>query len=492
MYKQLTILLLIAAAMCPPGLRAEVKTDALIRVRVTGQSFDFFHPWAKKSPSTREGLGVIISGSRILVTARLVKDATMVELENIVTRDKTSASVAHVDYAANLALIVPDDASFLAGVEPWEIHPISAIGDAVQSIQFEDNGRAIVTEGEIKAIDLANYPFDIASLLAYRVEISLARDVSSYTLPMTFENRLIGIVMTYSRNDREAGIIPAPVILRFLEDLEDGDYAGFPRAGFGFSSLEDPQARRYTGLDGDSDEGVYLTFVIPGSPIDRAGIKKGDVLLGIDDFSLDRFGEYEDPEFGPQSVAHLTTTRAKAGDTVVFHILRDGKPLDVDVTLEPIPFEDFPVVPVILDKAPQFIIVGGLVLQELSVSYLQEWGGKWATKSPRRLYWYQQHQWEMFKPGERVVLLSQVLASEGNIGYDRLRFLRVTEINNIKLNQLADVEPALKSPVKGFHKISFDEHPTEIYLNADTLDAENARIKDRYQLPRLKRINGEH
>ena len=481
------LFLTVATTLLAPAASARYKTDAIVRVRVTSQEHSFFRPWEKKGPASREGLGVVLEGNRVLITGRLAMNATFAELEKIDTGEKMPAYVTHVDYAVNLALLEPALPSFLSEMRPWRLRTTSKIGDKPQAIQFESNGLPIITEGEIKRIELANYPLDVLTLLSYHMEISIARNVSSYTLPVAYRNRLIGLVMSYSADNREAVLVPAPVIKHFLDDYDDGHYDGFPRAGFGFVSLQDPQLRRYLGVPAQGN-GVFITTIMPGSGADKAGMQEGDVLLAINEFAIDKFGEYTDPDFGHQSIAHLTTTRSHVGDSAMLHIVRDGKHQYLIVNLEFVPLSRYPIEPYILDKPAEFIIVGGLVIEELSGQYLNEWGSNWATKAPRRLLHYDRHQWDLFEPGERIVILSQVLSSAANIGFSNLNFLRIDAINGMEIRKLHDVVEALKTPIDGFHKISFDEFPNYIVLKADTLEAENAQIQARYHLPMLQRI----
>ena len=52
---------------------------------------------------------------------------------------------------------------------------------------------------------------------------------------------------------------------------------------------------QYTDIDTiekyNSPEGIYIQKVLDGSPLLKIGIKKGDILCGIDDYQFDRFGD---------------------------------------------------------------------------------------------------------------------------------------------------------------------------------------------------------
>jgi hypothetical protein len=85
----------------PPEAEVEVvdvTRDSLLRVNSNNQAFDFFQPWRKKPPFSRRGLGVLIDGGRILVTAELVANSNFIEIEKPATAQKSSAVVERVDY----------------------------------------------------------------------------------------------------------------------------------------------------------------------------------------------------------------------------------------------------------------------------------------------------------------------------------------------------------------------------------------------------------
>ena len=68
--------------------------------------------------------------------------------------------------------------------------------------------------------------------------------------------------------------------------------------------------------------GVRLDGVVDGSPAARAGLREGDVIVGIDARDVDGLQGYAD------------ALRALApGDTITVRLLRDGQPLSVQAQL---------------------------------------------------------------------------------------------------------------------------------------------------------------
>src|SRR4029077_404067 len=76
-----------------PSALNKQKQLALVRVNVTGQSYDYFRPWQKKAPFSKRALGAVLSKGRVLVTADLVTNQNYVELERAESGEKTAATV---------------------------------------------------------------------------------------------------------------------------------------------------------------------------------------------------------------------------------------------------------------------------------------------------------------------------------------------------------------------------------------------------------------
>ena len=115
-----------SVVLSAPGKQKQL---ALVRVNVTGQSYDYFRPWQKKAPFSKRALGAVLSKGRVLVTADLVTNQNYVELERAESGEKTAANVQVIDYEANLALLEPAEKAFLNGITPLEISPDTVIGD---------------------------------------------------------------------------------------------------------------------------------------------------------------------------------------------------------------------------------------------------------------------------------------------------------------------------------------------------------------------------
>jgi len=475
----------------PASAKAEaaetVSNNSLVRVNSTDQAWDFIHPWAKKAPFLRRGLGVVLPDQKVLVTAELVANHTYIDLEKGSSGEKCPAEVAVVDYDSNLALLKPSNPDFLKDAKPLSLDTGARVGDKVSVLQLENTGSIADTPATITTITTSPYPLDHLALLVYRLSLPLQNRDGSFTVPALRNGKLLGLLMRYDSRTQTAEVIPSPVVAHFLEDAKLSKYPGFPRAGIGFSSTRDPQLRRYIGLK--EGGGVYLTIVRPGGPAEKAGLRKGDVVVALNGKPLDQDGNYEDPTFGKISFSHLTNTVAHVGDKITFTVLRDGKRQDIPVTLESVAKEDDLSPPYYFDQQPRYYILGGLVFLELSRPYLQEWGGNWMKDAPQRLVYLDVFQDEQPSDDKKVVFLSQVLPTPNTIGYENLENIVVTKVNGKEIDNLDDLAKAVGSPKDGFHKIEFEEDPGFISLDAAEVENGKRDLMQSYNIPALQDVN---
>ena len=70
-------------------------------------------------------------------------------------------------------------------------------------------------------------------------------------------------------------------------------------------------------------EGALVNDVTPKGPADKAGIRRGDVIVKFEDRKISSFDDL------PRRVASTPP-----GKTVTLNVIRDGKPVTLQVTIE--------------------------------------------------------------------------------------------------------------------------------------------------------------
>lgn len=464
---------------------------SMVRVNITSQGFNFGLPWQKVNPGTRRGLGALLPGNRVLVTAELAQDAIYVELEIAASGRKLVSKVEAVDYELNLATIVPSDdaGDFFNGMVPMEIDSKLRPKATLSVWQFENNGAPVSSPIDLFRADIGGYFLEEQFFLIYQASGAVQYRAGTFTLPVVHEGKLAGMLIRYNSRDQVADIIPPQIIERFLEDVSVTPYVGVPNFGAKSSQTLDPQLRRFLKLDG-IDGGLLITGVTPGFSAEQAGVKEGDVILEVNGHKLDSRGYYNDPELGLLGSNHLMRGVAKVGDIVKLKIIRDGQPMDIDCKMLRRNPSDYLVDPYMFNRGPRYLILGGLLFQELTLNYLQLAGREWRDRAPFRLLYAQTNQEDFMKQGRRkLVFLSGVLPAPGTVGYERLRQLIVTKVNDKPINDIKDLAEALKTPIDGTHKIEFSDHPKLIHLDAEQAEQDNTEfLPARYRINKLQRL----
>jgi S1-C subfamily serine protease len=374
---------------------------SLLRVNVTGQGYDYFRPWQKRAPFSKRALGAVLSQGRVLVTADLVANQNYVELERAESGEKIAASVEVVDYEANLALLQPQDKKFLDGLAPLELATDTIVGDRVAALQLEQTGALVVTDGLVTAVQVMRYPVEVGEFLTYRLSIALQYRDNSYTVPLVKNNKLAGLLLRYDPRSQLMDAIPAPIIAHFLKDAAKPKYEGFPTVGFDYFPTRDPQLRKYAGETGNGG-GVYVRGIEPGSAVEKAGLQEGDILTAVGNFDVDQNGNYVDPLYKKLDFTNLLTTRAFAGDKVPLKIHRQGKPMQIDVTMEHRAADESSFT--LLAHERSIFMPGGLIFQERPTEYLRN-GDNWLKEAPQRFVLSGPFSWELFpkeSPPRRV------------------------------------------------------------------------------------------
>ena len=442
----------------------ETILDGFVRVNATIQTFNAGQPWQRNNPQRRSGLGALISPTEIITAAEMVANQTYLELESADSSQSVQAKVIAIDYKANLALLSPvDDLGFLAEKTPLELGEPAAIGDTLNIWQFENNGRTFKTSAVIHSVDTASTFLAGNSFLTYVAKGSMQSASSSFTLPTTRNGKFLGVLTSYDSADQVSDVIAPEIVAAFLKDVRDGSHEGFPSLGCATQRTEDKSFREYLKLSPDGG-GLYISRIKEDSPADKAGLKKGDVLLAIDGSELDRRGYFQHPRYGPLPWTVLIRNNKMVGDSMNMRILREGATIELVATLAA---PASPLVPShINDSPPPYLIKGGFVFQELSRSYLQAYGEKWTTRAPLSLMYAMNNPENYEESRDSIVFLSRVIPNAATIGYDRLSGLIVNGANGQPIRNISELAAQLeKTPENGIHTIELEDVPNTLYLD---------------------------
>lgn len=252
----------------------------------------------------RVGNGVVIDAAGLVLTiGYLVTEAQSVTLTTVDGR-KVPAHVLGVDHVTGLGLV--------HALEPLGL-PALKVGDS-RSLRSDDDvivagggGAAHALVGKV----VAREPF--AGYWEYRLEEAL------FTAPAhphwsgaaligpTGELVGVGSLQLEQRVGKDEATplnmcVPAELLTPILEDLSHGRVRQPARPWLGVFSQ-------------DFDDQVVIFTVADGGPADRAGLRRGDVILAVEDTPVTDLGEFYSRlwEVGDAGV-HVTLTVSRGGD----------------------------------------------------------------------------------------------------------------------------------------------------------------------------------
>ncbi|MBT6491258.1 MAG: PDZ domain-containing protein, partial [Deltaproteobacteria bacterium] len=322
-------------------------------------------------------------------------------------------------------------------------------------------------------IEVQQYEHSKRRLLAATVDAAINEGNSGG--PVFMDDKVVGIAFQTLKDAENIGeIVPPPLIRHFLEGTKGGRLPQIPGLGIGIQNLENPLQRKTLGMK-KSDTGVLITQVEYGNSA-WGILQVGDTLLSL----------------GGQTIANNGTIRYRdlfrtkldvalcdyyVGDTLKVKILRAGKKLSFKVDLMPwaplVPRSQY-------DTKPQYIIYGGLVFQSLSRHYLETWD-EWWEKAPNQLL-NEYYNGTKSKDRQEVIVLTQVLADELNLGYDTLDNQIVHSVEGKIVSDLAHLAKLI-SAAKETTTVQLKNGCT-IVLDSERVHERSDVILNRYQVPK--------
>ena len=437
-----------AAPTAPAATNGHLRAG-IVSVRVTGQDWNWRAPWEKQAPWTRTVTGLVVPGPRILVASTAFGNHLLVEAQKLGSEARTVARVELVDQEGPLALVAVDDPAFWDGLRPLPLAERAPAEGDVTILRWQRSGLLDSYPGTLRQVRSGRHGLSQTSLLT--LEVGASTDGLGESEVVVAKGRVAGLV-TGRAGDAYAALA-APVLAQFLAGAARGDWRSFARAGLAWQDLTNPALRELVGLR-PGETGVRLTRVAPNGSAGGV-LKPGDVVLEMGGAKLDPTGYYEDPLYGRMLFALLFSDGRQPGDTMPVKVLRDGERLDLQLPLRAMRPEEDRVPPYVFGRGPDYVVVGGLVFQELTRPYLGAWGD-WARRAPPRLLVaIDREPDEAGTEPQRIVLLSSVLPDAANLGYQELRDLIVERVNGRPVASLADVRRALTAPEGGFQVVDF-------------------------------------
>jgi len=452
-----------------------VAYPEVIRVFATSQDPDFDGPWQARTPSNSTGSAVVIGPGLLLTGAHVVANATFLQVQKPSQPDKAIARVRAVSHDCDLALLeVTEPADFLNDIEPARLGPMPRLRDEVAVVGYPVGGEEIsITEGVVSRIEVQRYSHSQRHLLAVTVDAAINAGNSGG--PVFGDGNVVGIAFQKLTGvDNIGEMVPPPIIRAFLDGVEAGKRPEIPALGITTQNLENPLLRRQLGLHAN-ERGVVVLHVDHDGSSDGM-LEPRDVIMSIDGLPIANNG----------TIQYMGNFRTRydvvlghryIGDRIELGIKRHG--IARTITLELRPWR--PLVPRSrYDQPPAYFVYGGLVFQTLTRDYLTTWD-KWWNKAPKEFlnYYYLGHR---APEQHEVVILTQILADEINVGYGHLYNEAIAKLDGVVPRDMEDFVTRL-SNAHGVVELETTSGGL-IILDADEVRRATPRVLARYHIPR--------
>lgn len=454
--------------------------NSVIKIYTTQAAPDYFTPWRLLSPRQSSGSGSVIQGNKILTNAHVVANASYVQAQKHNDPRRYLAQVTFISHEADLALLTVEEPGFFDNLTPLAFGTLPAALQEVSVYGYPIGGKSLsITKGILSRVEQQVYAHAGAYLLAGQIDAAINPGNSGG--PVIVDGKIVGVVMQASSGGRAENLgyfVPPSMITHVLTDAEDSTYDGFPDLGFRTQNLDSPSAKTSYGLNIEQS-GVLVIQVFDGSP--ASGIlKKGDVILKIDEFDIAEDGSIKIANDQMTNFKHAIDLH-DIGDQVKIEYSRLG--IRNTVTLEARPASrNYSLVPgEKFDEVPKYIIFGGVVFVPLNMNLIKRWGNDWSRSAPVSLL-QARSEWSSTERSELVVAL-QVLAADVNLGYHDWRNWVVEKINGEDIRNFQHFADKLKGN-KNEHVVFENKNGYQMIINrAEAISTEDA-ILNQYRIPK--------
>ncbi|XP_031105968.1 protease Do-like 9 [Ipomoea triloba] len=454
--------------------------DAVVKVFCTHTEPNFSLPWQRKRQFSSSSSGFVIKGRRVLTNAHSVEHYTQVKLKKRGSDTKYLATVLAIGTECDIALLTVEDDEFWEGVSPVEFGNLPALQDAVTVVGYPIGGDTIsVTSGVVSRIEILSYVHGSTELLGLQIDAAI-NSGNSGGPAFNDKGNCVGIAFQSLKHEDAENIgyvIPTPVIMHFIQDYEkNGAYTGFPILGVEWQKMENPDLRLSVGMKSDQ-KGVRIRRIDPTSPESKV-LKPSDIILSFDGVNIANDGTVPFRHGERIGFSYLVSQKY-TGDSSAIKVLRNCETHTFNIKLAShkrlIPAHN-------KGRPPSYYIIAGFVFTTVSVPYLRsEYGKDYEYEAPVKLLDKLLHELPQ-SPDEQIVVVSQVLVADINIGYEDIVNTQVLAFNGLPVKNLKGLANMVENCNDEFLKFDL-EYQQVVVLQTNTAKAATLGILTTHCIP---------
>lgn len=459
------------------------KSVVYLDISIT--SYDQSQPWKQKPVSKDSGFGCAVGPYEVLTTAENVRNVSFLQAKRYGSNTFIPATVKTVDYELNLCLLELDKNAMDAPLTPLSFTESYPEGEQLSTYWLSGSDHLTTARSTLDRAEMQNSNISFVKNLTYFVT-NVSRPFGDGEICCD-GNDIIGLACWGSGSD--SGVIPSETINNFISHSKEEFYGGFAAPGFNTYALLNPTMRAFLKMPPEIKHGVYVSTVYTMGT-GSSELKQADVILSINGKQLNPYGRYEHPDYKRISFEHILL-RTPAGEKMAFEVFRDGTKMNIDVIAKGIESDKMLIPYYLYGKQPEYIVAGGFILQNLTRDYLAMRGGDWSRVVPPHLYHYYSDMSFCPSPERQdLVILSYVLPTEMNLGYQQLSGLVVESINGTKITAIEDAVRIINaSDASETLAIRFEMDSPEVIIPRQQLNLANAQVAQLYGIQKMMNVN---
>ena len=464
------------ASAKPHKVAAAPAFDALksvVQIINNANAYDYTAPYFPPRQSSWSGSGVVVAGQGIITNAHVATDSERLYVR-LAGTDKLY--LAYVDKAGigqdcDLAMLRVDDPEFWARTQPVDIaEEFAPTGSHIHVLGFPVGGRTLNhTLGIVGRLDHQDYVHSGKELAVQQVDAAINPGNSGG--PAIVDDKVAGIAFQgYSTYQNISYIIPAPVVRHYIEEVNRGQYKGFPELDITTQSLHNETLRNLVSMR-STDTGLLINRISSSSSAFKH-LQVGDVILAIEGQNITDFGSVTVDGQRLIDMQHLANMKF-IGDTLSVTVLRDNKVKTVSFKLKN-SLMDSSLVPMEYNKTPTYYANSGLVFQPLTFNYFLDLLERCRQSSGLRtekamlaeqslsnigdMMAYAKKREKTVEssssiPKRQIVFISNIFPLKETEGFGMYREIPVMSINGRPIMNMADIIRAMESNKEPEHVI---------------------------------------
>jgi serine protease Do len=319
----------VTPAIVNVAVTSKPKADEQAQVEIPDDMRQFFGPGfnfpRQQQPQIEHGIGsgVIISPDGYIVTNNHVVQGAVDLRVTMSDRRVLPAKLIGTDPLTDLAVIKIEGKDFPN--VPWgdatTLHP----GQTVLAFGNPFGFRFTVTRGIVSALNRPNPSPTDARKPGQFIQTDAAINPGNSGGPLVnARGEVVGInTFLISQSGTFSGMgfaIPSQIVRPTVETLIRDGKVSHGYMGIGITDVTPENAKFFDSKD---NRGAIVTQVEPNSPGAKAGLKIGDLITGLDGHNVNDAGQLQ-----------VVVGQTRPGTTIKLQVLRDGKGMDLPITLE--------------------------------------------------------------------------------------------------------------------------------------------------------------